>query len=177
MTQNGDEDSLAAEKAEKQVEQLDRILDEYEDRIGIKRPEYNKEVDEYLELTKTKMTLMSYEECVQARYLLEQYSFHLLKILNKEKSRAEWCKTNIDIIYARDAKQYKGASWQSWEETRGLVIAGNTYAQKLNQIWIKARNRIVRLDGLPEKISFMSKALYSLEQCKRGFGERQRTDS
>lgn len=156
-------------RAQQQVEKLDSVLDEYEQANGIERGPYNEEVKEYLNLTRPQMLAMTGEECSIARFILEQYSFYIQKLLNKEISRASWCESNIDIIFAREANSYKiMGSFQSKEEIKGLVINGNSYCKKLNDLRVAAQNRINRLHGLPEKISYMSSALRSLENSKNG---------
>jgi len=115
------------------------------------------------------MVNMTMQECVIARFLLEQHAFHIQKTLNKEVSRAKWCAANIEIAYATRANEHRNpATYQSKEELKGLVVAGNTYTKKMNQLLIEAENRIARLQGLPEKISYMSNTLRSLEYSKSG---------
>ena len=166
---NSGPDKSSLDNATERIAQLDKVLDEYEEKNGIFRTNFNPEALEYLNLTKSEMELMSSQDCAIARVLLEQYAFYIQKVLNKEISRAKWCQANIDIVYANQAVQHRiPGAFQSKDEIKGLVVAGNTYTKKLNQILIEAENRINRLNGIPEKISYMSNALRSLENIKSG---------
>ena len=72
---------------------VDAALDEYELSIGL--PVFvenmeNKEVHEYLQMSRQQMEKLSLQDCAQGAIILSGYAFYLQRCYNREISRINW---------------------------------------------------------------------------------------
>lgn len=150
------------------MQDLDNLLDEYEAHLGLPGmgvAEIEVEGARLLSLSPRILKTMSAVECGEASVVLEQFSFHLQRALNRERTRAAWCEENVKRIIA---KVVGGCRGYSWEERRALAVTNDDVAMKFDALRVKCQNRINRVEFYSSKVDALSKSFLALQQTKRG---------
>ena len=112
---------------------------------------------------------MSSEDCAEACVLLNSFSFHLSRLLNKEKSKLRWCNERILKVVSGKLTEYR---YFSPDERMALSIKDDDYAQKIKLLSVKIQARIDRIEYLPIRIEKVSDAFSNLSYNKRKNNER-----
>lgn len=150
-----------------QVNYWDKILDEYENSIGL--PIYNSgflpenELNEYLSMNRDSLEKLAPEDCAQISYRLVQFSFHLQRTLNRENARYNWADESIKETIADEINNYKG---YGYIEKSVQAIKHNEKANALNRIKKYAKQRSDRLTYLASSIKNLSDILLSIQKTK-----------
>ena len=96
---------MSNQTAKEQVQSWDKILDEYEQSIGL--PKYSptllpeEELNTYLTMDRNALEKLGPEDCAQISYRLGQYSFHLQRTVNRELARLNWAEEKIKEVLIR----------------------------------------------------------------------------
>jgi hypothetical protein len=125
-----------------QVSEWDRILDEYENSIGLGTYKAD-----------------SFSEA----YRLGQFAFHVQRSLNREFSRLNWADESIKDIIADEINNYKG---YGYIEKSLQAIKHNDKASALNKIKKYAKQRSDRLQYLANNIKHLSDIMLSIQKTK-----------
>ncbi len=157
---SGENKSLA-----EKVTDLEKVLEEYEDQIGLKVAGRK---TSYLNLTEEEIRGLTVDMAGEIATSLAFYSLYLQKELNKQIGRVNWCEANLRIVYGEQSNDY--SSYSSYEEKKNLIIRDNEYALRLFQLRTKAQTVVDRLSYLPNKIEFIVKTLETLQRSKRKLG-------
>lgn len=151
-----------------QVEQWDKVLDEYESSIGLGQyslsnnlPE--EELNEYFSMNRNVIEKLSPEDCAQISYRLAQYSFFLQRTLNREIARYNWAEEAVKEAIADDINNYKGYGFL---EKSLQAIKHNDKAHALDKIKRYAKQRMDRLSYLANNIKNMSDIMLSVQKIK-----------
>lgn len=149
---------------EARLEQVNKLIESYEKKIGI--PEYSAEsnIDKYINLSESELHAMTPEECGYAAYTLTSFSYHVQKMYNKENSIAKWAEYQIPIVISGKTQQYNAASY---EERKMLCIKENTAASSFYKLMNYSRHRAERLAFLSQKIQNISDRLIDIQSMKR----------
>ena len=100
-----------SKNSKEQVEYWDKILDQYENSIGL--PQYNrdalpeKELNQYLSMNRDELEKLVPQDCGQIAYRISQFVFHLQRTINREIARYNWADEEIKITIADDINNYK----------------------------------------------------------------------
>jgi len=95
-----------------QVDEWDKVLDEYESSIGLGR--YNaqiipeEELNLYFAMNRDHIEKLTPEDCAQISYRLGQFAFHIQRTINRELARYNWADESIKETIADDINNYKG---------------------------------------------------------------------
>ena len=146
----------------------DKILDEYEQSLGL--PEYaaatsisESEINTYLTMSRDEVEKLTPEDCAQISYRLGQFSFHLQRSLNREIARYNWSDESIKETIADEINTYKG---YGYIEKSAQAIKHNDKASSLNNIKKYAKQRIDRLSYIANNIKNLSDIIMAVQKTK-----------
>lgn len=148
----------------KQMEKLQKALDEYEQGIGLPAVKPHNEAERYLNMNYDGINKLTPEELQAGAILLAQFSFHLQRSYNNELARSNWAESETKKIIAPDIKQYQGSSY---EERKMLAIKENDIASQLQSIHVYAKARAERLAYLASRVEFLAKTFADMRHTKR----------
>ncbi|NBW09730.1 MAG: hypothetical protein EBR82_17075 [Caulobacteraceae bacterium] len=151
-----------------QVEEWDRVLDEYEQSIGLGKYSdihnfTDEELNNYLGMSRDVIEKLTPEDCCQISLRLAQYAFFLQRTLNREIARHNWAEESIKETIADDINNYKG---YGYVEKSNQAIKHNDKANALNRIKKYAKQRMDRLSYLSNGIKNLSDILLSVQKTK-----------
>jgi len=151
-----------------QLEQWDKVLDEYESFIGLGR--YNEahgftdgELNKYFTMSRDVIEKLTPEDCAQISYRLAQYAFFLQRTLNREIARNNWAEETIKETIADEINNYKGYGFL---EKSLQAIKHNDKATNLNKIKKYAQQRMDRLSYLANSVKNLSDVILSVQRTK-----------
>lgn len=154
-----------------QVNYWDKILDDYENSIGL--PKYTaellpeKELNEYLTMNRDVLEKLSPEDCAQISYRLAQFSLHVQRTLNRENARHNWAEETMKETIADEINNYKGYGYM---EKSSQAIKHNDKASSLNKIKKYAKQRSDRLTYISSCIKNLSDIMLSIQKTKAKHG-------
>jgi len=154
-----------------QVGYWDKVLDEYENSIGL--PLYSaqllpeSELNNYLTMNRDSLEKLGPEDCAQISYRLAQFSFHLQRTINRENARYNWADETIKEVIADDINNYKGYGYL---EKSAQAIKHNDKAVSLNKIKKYAKQRSDRLTYLSSAVKNLSDIILSIQKTKGKYG-------
>lgn len=156
-----------------QVEYWDKILDEYENSVGLQTYQNNlfdsNEINSYLSMNRDELEKLGPEDCAQISYRLCQFSFHIQRTINRELARLNWAEENIKETIADEINTYKG---YGYVEKSLQAIKHNDKATALNKIKTYAKQRSDRLQYLAGNIKNLSDILLSIQRTKLSSGNK-----
>lgn len=158
---------MTTKTAKDELQDWDRILDEYESSIGL--PRYNpgllseEELSKYLSMSRDELEKFTPEDCGQISYRLTQFSLHIQRTINREIARTNWAEENIKVTIADDINTYKG---YGYIEKSYQAIKHNEKASALNKIKIYAKQRVDRLSYIANSIKNLSDILIAIQKIK-----------
>jgi hypothetical protein len=153
--------------AKDQLEEWDRILDEYETSTGL--PKYENtlipesEVSLYFSMNRDHIEKLSPEDCLQISYRLSQLALHIQRTSNREIARYNWAEETIKEVIADDINNYKGYGFL---EKSLQAIKHNDKASALNKIKKYAKQRSDRLSYLSGNIKNLADILTMVYKSK-----------
>jgi hypothetical protein len=150
-----------------QVEEWDRVLDEYESSIGLGKYNSNliseEELNLYFTMNRDHLEKLTPEDCAQISYRLGQFSFHIQRTINREIARYNWADESIKETIADEINNYKG---YGYIEKSLQAIKHNEKAEALNKIKKYAKQRSDRLSYLANGLKNLSDILLSIQKTK-----------
>lgn len=151
-----------------QVEQWDRVLDEYESSLGLGKYSQSHsfsedELNNYLNMNRDTIEKLTPEDCAQISYRLAQYSFFLQRTLNREIARHNWAEESTKEAIADEINNYKGYGFL---EKSLQAIKHNDKASSLNKIKKYAQQRMDRLSYLANSVKNLSDIMLSVQRTK-----------
>lgn len=158
---------VAKNSSSDQINYWDKILDEYENSIGL--PIYSpqllpmEELNQYLTMDRNSLEKLSPEDCAQISYRLGQFSFHVQRSVNRENARYNWADETLKEVIADEINNYKG---YGYIEKSSQAIKHNDKAASLNKIKKYAKQRSDRLTYISSSIKNLSDILLSIQKVK-----------
>ena len=150
-----------------QVNEWDKILDEYEQSIGMGSYASNSfpegELNQYLTMTRDELEKTTPEVCGEMAYRLGQFAFHVQRSINREISRMNWADESIKETISEEINNYKG---YGYTEKAYQAIKNNDKAAALQKIKKYAKQRSDRLQYLANSIKHLSDILLSIQKSK-----------
>jgi len=156
-----------------QVNEWDKVLDEYEKGIGLGTyradtfPE--EELNSYFQMTRDELEKTTPEVCGEIAYRLGQFAFHVQRSINRELSRLNWADETIKETIADEINNYKG---YGYIEKSLQAIKHNDKAEALNKIKKYAKQRSDRLQYLANSIKHLSDIMLSIQKTKVKHGSQ-----
>lgn len=151
--------------AKQQLEQVDRVLDEYESSLGLSVFEsefHDQGAKKYMGLSRTQMEKLTPEECSQAALLLASLSFHIQRSYNREVARVNWATQVLKSTVAGREQAYRG----SWDSQFSQAVKEDGYASKILSIQRYAQQRADRITYLSTSIKNMSDLFVNVQRAK-----------
>jgi hypothetical protein len=157
-----------------QVEEWDRVLDEYEQSIGLgKYNEVNSftdsELNQYFGMSRDTVEKLTPEDCAQISLRLAQYALYLQRTINREIARYNWADESIKETIADEINNYKG---YGFTEKSLQAIKHNDKANSLNRIKKYAKQRMDRLSYIANSIKNLSDILIAVQKTKVKHGSQ-----
>lgn len=151
--------------AKERLEQIDSVLDEYENNLGL--PLYSSDfhdpsVKNYLNMSRQHMEKLTVEECSEAALLLGGFSFYIQRSYNREIARVNWATSSLKKMVSGRESQYGG----SWDSQYYQAVKEDGYASKLDTIKTYAQQRADRLTYLASSIKNFSDLFVNLQRAK-----------
>lgn len=153
-----------SQTVEKEWEQVEAALQQFEQRIGIGGLAAT-DLDDWLTLDVKQLDKISAEECANASLLLSQEATYIQSQLNSLQSKMDWCKRRIDRIIApilRQSTRYMDADCK-----RSLAITQDDVAEKLNSVYNETASYHARLTYLPNSLRAQADKFTKLQDIKR----------
>jgi hypothetical protein len=156
-----------------QVHEWDKVLDEYENTLGLGTYNSNafqeSELNGYLNMTRDELEKTTPEVCGEIAYRLGQFSFFVQRSINREISRVNWADESIKETIADEINSYKG---YGYIEKSYQAIKHNEKAQALQKIKKYAQQRSNRLQYLANSIKHLSDIMLSIQKAKVKHGSQ-----
>jgi hypothetical protein len=153
--------------SKEELQHWDKILDEYEQSIGLSQYSANTinndEINKYTTMNRDEIEKLNPEDCAQISYRLSQFAFYLQRSLNRELSRYNWAEESIKDVIADEVNNYKG---YGYIEKSLQAIKHNEKASGLNSIKRYAKQRSDRLQYLANNIKNLSDVMLSIQKSK-----------
>lgn len=150
-----------------QVNEWDKVLDDYEKSLGLgfyKSDAFSdEELNYYFQMTRDEIEKTTPEVCGEIAYRLGQFAFHIQRSLNRELSRLNWAEETIKETIAEEINNYKGYGYL---EKASQAIKHNDKASSLNKIKKYAKQRSDRLQYLANNIKHLSDIMLSIQKAK-----------
>lgn len=152
---------------DEKLEKLNNILDEYELLNGLPRfqsRELSDEINNYLTMSIDQLEKLHPEDCANISVRLAQEAFHLQRSYNREKAQVISMETALDRRVAQYRTNY--SQFIKYPLLVASVINEDEYAKKLQEVIIKATQRMDRLNFLSDRINNISHKFLSIQQAK-----------
>jgi hypothetical protein len=156
-----------------QVQEWDKVLDEYEKSLGLGsyRPDTfsEEELNNYFQMNRNELEKTTPEMCGEISYRLAQFAFHIQRSINRELARLNWAEETIKETIADEINNYKG---YGYIEKSLQAIKHNDKASALNKIKKYAKQRSDRLQYLANGIKNLSDIMLSIQKTKVKHGSQ-----
>lgn len=153
--------------AKEQLEEWDRILDEYEGKLGLgiyKSDLFPEdELSGYFSMSRDQLEKVTPDDCLQIAYRLGQFALHIQRSTNREIARCNWAEETIKDVIADEINNYKG---YGYAEKSLQAIKHNERAHSLSRIKKYAKQRTDRLSYLSGNIKNLSDILMMVYKAK-----------
>ena len=153
--------------AKERLENIDKVLDEYEKSVGLPvctAPGPESELNEYLTMNRGQMEKLTPEDCAGISYRLIQFGFYLQRLYNREKSRMIWAKQQLTEIVSKDVGNYD--KFMKYETKVASIIKDNSYAFNLQKIVTYCEQRSQRVELLALTFKNLSDSISNVRRAK-----------
>lgn len=140
-------------------EQLDKILDEYENTHNVKFVIFTQDMTFYWNMTRDYIESLSRDDREGISMLLAQQAMYVQRLINRERARVSWCNASLYHICAPEWENYK--FWKNDDLKIAAIARENEVAKKLLRIKNHAHIRLLDLEGMPRIIEHLSNVLRS----------------
>lgn len=150
-----------------QLEEWDKILDEYETKLGLGNYQSDlfsgDELTNYFSMSRDQIEKLTPDDCLQISMRLGQFALHIQRSTNREIARYNWADETIKEVIADEINNYKG---YGYVEKSLQAIKHNERAYSLNKIKKYAKQRTDRLSYLSGNIKNLSDILTMVYKAK-----------
>jgi hypothetical protein len=164
---NGETSSHSSSASQRLVE-IDKILDEYEQKLGL--PNYEGEINKqreniglYLAMGRTELEKLDIESCGYISFELRAYGVFIQRSINRERARLNWANS---VFKNYVCPKFDSVNGYGFDEKACKVTAQDEYASKLDSIIRYAKQRTDRLEFLANGINGVADALDNIKKGK-----------
>lgn len=151
---------------ESRLQDFEKDLDKFISQFGLNKYHHESCVDEALNLSLDQIRKIHPDECSDLCYKLSQYGVYIQGQYNRFKNKAIWANEMLNITVAKEGKKY-GTQYTKYEEKKYMVIADNSFARTLHDIYLKCVSCENELYGIADRIYKLSRALSEVRDTKR----------
>jgi len=155
------------ETIKNQLDNVDRLLDEYEKEIHLPildTPGEENELQQYLSMNRNVLEKLNPIDCGQIAYRLSQFSFFLQRLYNREKARSIWASNYLNKIIAPQLGSYD--KYMKYDAKVALIVEENSSANALQKVLIHCTQRMERLESLASELKHLSSIIKSIQWTK-----------
>lgn len=146
----------------------DETLDKFEKHCGLGEFKLHQmvenEAQRLLNLGPEELKRLSATECSEGAFILESFSIHLQRAINREKARATWSDARITRLISSFVHEMPA---YTPSERRNMAIRSNDAAKETEAIRVSAQVKCERLEYLPARVSSLAKYLDNISHAKR----------
>jgi len=157
---------MAGENINDKIANLDKMLDEFNTKIGVKFSKSNL-AEVIINYSSDDIRALSEEECLESAYVLYSHAGYIQKESNRLDARIRWLNRCIQIETADKIKMY-GDKYTSFQE-RLLLINGdktNEYMSRLQDVLMHCEIRKEEISFISSRISAMANLLENAKRLK-----------
>lgn len=156
------------ETIQQRLENLDKILADYANHLGLAIKNPNTELAKtYLNSSKEELAKLDSDECYERAFILGQLGYFVQKDCNNHKVKMDWADSQIKKLVASQAQSIN--QYQSYEEKRYQVCTMDQAGAKLNEIKIEAQTRVNYLEFITASIRHMCDTLRDMGYHRRQY--------
>lgn len=157
--------------SQKQLEKLDKILREYDEKIGFKNDDVpQNDLQEILSLDISIIQSLSAEDCWEKSVTLAQYAIYIQRQTNKEKARLKWCNASIMRLCAKEWDNYN--KYLPIDVRIETIALNNEAVEKISRIRNHADVKLANLENVAALIKYYSDVMIEGSRTKRKQNER-----
>ena len=152
---------------DEKLEHLTKILDEYETLQGLPKFQTNElgqEINEYISMDADRMNKLHIEDCGNIAARLSQQCFYLQRAYNRERANVSSMQVAFDKCIARHINDY--STFWKHDIVVASVVNEDEYAKTLQDIIVRATQRMNRLYGLADRLSDLSNKFLAIQRAK-----------
>lgn len=139
-------------------QQLDTLLDEYEEKYKLKFPDIvDEDLSEYLNMSRDYIEALPKEERYSIAIKLAQSSFYIQRLVNREKARVSWCNSCINSMCAKHWDEFD--KWLKADIKIHLIAKEHKIIDKIIRIRNNAQVHVDNLDHLSGSLKYMADLL------------------
>lgn len=146
---------------------LDEALDKFEKDNGLPLntpPGPEAELDEYLHMDRNDIERLSGSDCAAIAYRLGQFSMYVQRMINRDKARLTWAKTQLASFVTSDSDYDK---YRKFEVAVELLAKSNSAVGRLSVISRWSQQRIDRLEYVATSLKTLSDIMVTNQRAKR----------
>ena len=146
---------------------LNEILDEYETLNGLPKfqsSELGEEINGYLTMGADQMEKLHIEDCGNIAARLSQQSFHLQRAYNRERASVGSMQVALNKCVAKQIGNY--STFLKYDIIVASIVNEDEYAKTLQDIIVKATQRMNRLYSLADRLLDLSNKFLAIQRAK-----------
>lgn len=158
---------MAEQTIDERMKYLDEALDKFEKDASLtvnSPPGPETEIDEYLHMDRNDITKLSGEDCAAIAYRLAQFSLYTQRLINRDKARITWVKSQLASFITNDSDYDK---FRKFEVAVELLAKSNTAVARLAKIHTWGQQRIDRLEYVATGLKTLSDVMVTNQRAKR----------
>jgi hypothetical protein len=158
---------VAEQTIDERMKQLDEALDKFEKDAAIPdntAPGPETELQEYLQMDRNDIERLNGADCAAIAYRLAQFSFYIQRMINRDKARITWVKTQLARFVTSDSDYDK---FRKFEVAVELLGKTNTAVARLSVLLRWAQQRVDRLEYTATGLKTLSDIMVTNQRAKR----------
>ncbi len=157
---------MADTTIDERLKNLDAALDKFEKDASMPEntpPGPETELNEYLHMDRNDMERLSGADCAAIAYRLGQFSMYVQRMINRDKARLTWARTQLASFVTNDADYDK---FRKFEVAVELLAKSNTAVARLSTIMRWSQQRVDRLDYVATSLKNLSDIMITNQRAK-----------
>jgi hypothetical protein len=149
------------------VQELDTLLEQYEKSIGLppaQPPGPEDELQSYLSMPREQVQKLGTEDLGEIALRLQQFAFHIHRMLNAEKSRMTWAEAYLHAMIATKLGDYD--KYIKFEIKVINIAKENEHVLQVNKLIRNIQQRIDRLESMAYYINNIANTYLAIQKNK-----------
>jgi hypothetical protein len=149
-------------KSIEQLDELEKLLEEYNDNSGLSITIDLEKINEYLNISIDEIQVLGAEQCFELAAQIGQHAVALQKLVNKESCRIKWCDKVINSMCAKEWDSYD--KYMKADIKIEIIAQNNEAIQKVLKLKNNADLRKEKLFNMVNLIKYYSEVM--IEGCR-----------